>query len=144
MFQEIFEVRDSELDMGGIVNNANYLHYLEHARHKYLQSHGLSFSKFYQQGLNFVVVSYQLNYKQPLRSHDVFSVSCELVPNRSAFKINFKQEIRLISNEKLILSSECVAACINEKAKKKEERFALPQSIKILLEMEMDRNQKSQ
>ena len=28
-----FKVRDYEVDSQGIVNNANYLHYLEHTRH---------------------------------------------------------------------------------------------------------------
>ena len=30
---EAFDVRDYECDLQGIVNNANYQHYLEHARH---------------------------------------------------------------------------------------------------------------
>ena len=29
------EVRDYELDCEQIVNNANYLHYMEHTRHKF-------------------------------------------------------------------------------------------------------------
>jgi acyl-CoA thioester hydrolase len=43
-----FKVRDYECDLQGIVNNANYQHYLEHARHEYLLSEGLSFTKFHE------------------------------------------------------------------------------------------------
>jgi len=35
-FKLNFEVRDYECDLSGIVNNAVYLHYLEHARHELL------------------------------------------------------------------------------------------------------------
>ena len=35
-----FKVRDYECDLQGIVNNANYQHYLEHTRHEFLTSVG--------------------------------------------------------------------------------------------------------
>ena len=50
------KVRDYECDMQGIVNNAIYQHYLEHARHEYLLSHGLSFAEMTRQGIVIVVV----------------------------------------------------------------------------------------
>ena len=31
-----FEVRDNEIDIQGVVNNANYFIYMAHARHKFL------------------------------------------------------------------------------------------------------------
>ena len=37
-FETRMEVRDYECDIEGIVNNANYLHYLEHTRHLFLKS----------------------------------------------------------------------------------------------------------
>ena len=37
-------VRDYECDLQGIVNNAVYQNYLEHARHLYLQSKGIDLS----------------------------------------------------------------------------------------------------
>ena len=39
-FQTRMEVRDYECDIEGIVNNANYLHYTEHTRHRFLRSIG--------------------------------------------------------------------------------------------------------
>ena len=38
------KVRDYECDLQGIVNNANYQHYLEHTRHEFLTSVGISFA----------------------------------------------------------------------------------------------------
>ena len=37
IFETTMEVRDYECDIQGIVNNANYLHYIEHTRHLFLQ-----------------------------------------------------------------------------------------------------------
>ena len=37
IFETKMEVRDYECDIEGIVNNANYLHYMEHTRHLFLQ-----------------------------------------------------------------------------------------------------------
>ena len=39
------KVRDYECDLQGIVNNANYQHYLEHTRHEFLTSTGVSFAE---------------------------------------------------------------------------------------------------
>ena len=44
IFETEMEVRDYECDIEGIVNNANYLHYFEHTRHRFLKYAGLSFS----------------------------------------------------------------------------------------------------
>ena len=40
LFETRMEVRDYECDIEGIVNNANYLHYIEHTRHLFLRSLG--------------------------------------------------------------------------------------------------------
>ena len=42
-YELIMKVRDYECDLQGIVNNANYQHYLEQTRHEFLLSIGLSF-----------------------------------------------------------------------------------------------------
>ena len=44
------KVRDYECDLQGIVNNANYQHYLEHTRHEFLTSVGVSFAALHEQG----------------------------------------------------------------------------------------------
>ena len=45
------KVRDYECDLQGIVNNANYQHYLEHTRHEFLTSVGISFARLHEEGV---------------------------------------------------------------------------------------------
>lgn len=69
------EVRDYELDCEQIVNNANYLHYMEHTRHKFCEAVGLSFIAMHNKGIDAVVRHVELEYKMALRGGDSF-ISC--------------------------------------------------------------------
>ena len=68
------EVRDYELDLEGIVNNAVYLNYLEHARHLFMQQLGLDFSELHYQGIDAVVTRIKIDYLSPLKSGDRFLI----------------------------------------------------------------------
>ena len=70
VYQTEFEVRDYELDSEGIVNNAVYLHYLEHTRHCFCRSAGFSFETMRKQGMMPVVNRVEIDYKVPLASGD--------------------------------------------------------------------------
>ena len=72
IFETEMEVRDYECDIEGIVNNANYLHYFEHTRHRFLKYAGLSFSEMHDKGIDAVVARMNLQYKTPLRCDDWF------------------------------------------------------------------------
>ena len=48
-------VRDYECDLQGIVNNANYLHYMEHTRHEFLRHNGISFAQLHAEGCDAVI-----------------------------------------------------------------------------------------
>ena len=69
------QVRDYELDYQGIVNNANYLHYLEHTRHEFCRQAGLTFGEMHSMGIDPVLARVNIEYKTPLRIGDNF-VSC--------------------------------------------------------------------
>ena len=71
IFSAEFGVRDYELDCEGIVNNANYLHYLEHTRHMFCEWAGFSFKQMQEQGITPVLNRIEVAYKVPLRSGDV-------------------------------------------------------------------------
>ena len=60
IFSLEFAVRDYECDLQGVVNNANYQHYLEHARHEFLISKGISFADLHNEGLDLIVTKARL------------------------------------------------------------------------------------
>ncbi|MDE6526942.1 MAG: acyl-CoA thioesterase, partial [Muribaculaceae bacterium] len=60
------KVRDYEVDAEGIVNNANYLHYLEHTRHEFSEAAGLSFRRMHELGLAPVVTHIDIRYVRSL------------------------------------------------------------------------------
>lgn len=73
IFELEMQVRDYECDMEGIVNNAIYQHYLEHTRHEFLASSGISFIEMHERGVDPVVNRIEINYKntapQPRQIH---------------------------------------------------------------------------
>lgn len=100
-FETRMEVRDYECDIQGIVNNANYLHYLEHTRHKFLQSKNLSFAELHEKGVDVVVARMTLQYKVPLRCDDEFI--SRLNVSKEGIRYVFHQGIFRASDEKLCL-----------------------------------------
>lgn len=72
IFAMEMEVRDYELDCEQIVNNAVYLHYMEHTRHKFCLDAGMSFIEMHRQGIDAVVRKIEIEYKTPLRGDDKF------------------------------------------------------------------------
>ena len=64
------KVRDYECDLQGIVNNANYQHYLEHTRHEFLTSVGVSFAALHEQGVDPVVARISTVSYTHLRAHE--------------------------------------------------------------------------
>ena len=98
------KVRDYECDLQGIVNNANYQHYTEHARHEFLLAHGVSFADLHNRGIDAVVARIDMRYKQPLRPGDEFIVATNL--KKEGLKYIFLQDIYRASDEKLCFTSE--------------------------------------
>lgn len=85
------EVRDYKLDCEQIVNNANYLHYMEHTRHKFCMDAGLSFIEMHNQGIDAVVRKIEVEYKTSLRGGDSF-ISCLRLERRGP-RFIFHQDI---------------------------------------------------
>lgn len=101
IYETRMEVRDYECDIQGIVNNANYLHYLEHTRHKFLQSKNLSFAELHEKGVDVVVARMNLQYKVPLRCDDEFI--SRLNVTKEGIRYVFHQDIFRANDEKLCL-----------------------------------------
>ena len=99
-FELKMEVRDYELDCEQIVNNANYLHYMEHTRHKFCQEAGLPFIEMHKNGIDAVVRKIEIEYFSPLKSGDKF-LSC-LNIERKGPRYIFYQDIYKLNGEKVI------------------------------------------
>lgn len=99
-----FIVRDYECDLQGVVNNANYQHYLEHARHEFLISRGISFIDLHHEGIDLIVTRVEIDYKFPLRSRDRFIVKT-FIKRDGNVRIDFHQDIFRIPDNKLIVKA---------------------------------------
>jgi acyl-CoA thioester hydrolase len=97
-----FIVRDYECDLQGVVNNANYQHYLEHARHEFLISRGVGFVQLHNEGIDLIVTKVEIEYKFPLRSRDEFMVTVKIQKEGNA-RILFIQDIFRLPDLKLVV-----------------------------------------
>jgi len=111
-FSVAFEVRDSELDAQGIVNNANYLVYYEHARHCFLRSRGIDFVAMHEGGLDAIVHRIEVDYRDSLRSGDEFSVSVA-VERQGRLRLIFVQDIVRKSDDRPVSSARVVTAVLS-------------------------------
>ncbi len=110
VFETRMEVRDYECDIEGIVNNANYLHYIEHTRHLFLKSLGVSFAKMHEKGVDAVVARMKLWYKAPLRCDDEFISRLNLT--KKGIRYIFTQELIRASDEKSSFLAEVELVCL--------------------------------
>ena len=127
LFTTDLQVRDYECDLQGIVNNAVYQNYLEHARHEYLNSRGLDFAELTALGVIIVVIRAELDYRQALRPGDRFSVSVA-VRRLGRLKLVFEQEIRRLADDELMLQAQITAVSL-----KGGERPYFPEELSKLL-----------
>lgn len=104
------KVRDYECDLQGIVNNANYQHYIEHTRHEFLASTGISFAGLHEQGIDPVVARLNMAFKTPLKSGDEF-VS-KLYLKKEGIKYVFYQDIFRLPDMKVVIKSTVETVCV--------------------------------
>lgn len=116
MTNSIFElnmrVRDYECDLQGIVNNANYLHYMEHTRHEFLTSLGVSFSKLHDEGVDPVVARMTIAFKTPLRSGDDFVSRIGL--SKEGIKFVFHHSIFRLPDRKPVIRATAELVCLHD------------------------------
>jgi len=103
-FEIELEVRDYECDLQGVVNNAVYLNYLEHARHDCLHRYGFTFADLHRQGCDLVVTRLEIDYRAALRPGDRFAVRT-LLRRASRLRFAFDQEIRRRPDGQLMVSA---------------------------------------
>ncbi len=111
-----FKVRDYECDLQGVVNNAVYQNYLEHARHELLLSRGIDFAELTAAGINLVVVRAELDYKKSLASNDRFVVRSR-VRRSSRLRFEFEQQIYRLPDETLMLAARIFGTSLNRRGR---------------------------
>lgn len=110
IFEHTLKVRDYECDLQGIVNNANYQHYIEHTRHEFLRSEGVSFAALHEAGTDPVVARLTMAFKTPLRSGDEFL--SRLAVRKEGIKYIFEQEIYRLPDMKISLKATVETVCL--------------------------------
>jgi acyl-CoA thioester hydrolase len=90
-FGLFLQVRDYETDAQGIVNNANYLHYLEHTRHMFCKWRGMSFADMLEERIIAVLNRLEIEYRSSLCGGDL-AKSCLWV-ERKGPRFIFHQDI---------------------------------------------------
>ncbi|HIG55199.1 MAG TPA: acyl-CoA thioesterase [Candidatus Handelsmanbacteria bacterium] len=126
-FELSLAVRDYECDLQGVVNNATYQNYLEHARHEYLQNRNLSFAHFHETGHDLVLTRAEIDYKAPLKSGDCFTVKLRL-EKESRLRFRFIQDIYKDPDDQHILHGRLIGTCLNRNG-----RPGFPPEIEALL-----------
>ena len=110
IFEIEMKVRDYECDAQGIVNNANYQHYIEHTRHEFIESLGVKFDGLHDKGLDPVVARLTLAFKTPLRGGDRFR-SC-LSLRKEGIKYVFGQDIYRIPDNRIVVKGQVEIVCL--------------------------------
>ena len=123
------KVRDYEVDAEGIVNNANYLHYLEHTRHEFCQQAGLSFREMHRLGLDPVVTHIDIHYIRSLGLGD--SMVSKLALSRRGPVFVFRQDIFTPDGEPVVRATVDIASFENGRISRGE---ALAEAFKDYLQ----------
>ena len=110
IFELQMKVRDYECDLQGIVNNANYQHYIEHPRHEFLSSLGVSFARLHEEGIDPVVARLNMAFKTPLKSGDEFI--SKLYLKKEGIKYVFYQDIFRLPDMKPVIKATVETVCV--------------------------------
>lgn len=121
VFEIEMKVRDYECDLQCVVNNANYQHYLEHARHEFLEAAGANFGELHKQGVDAMVARVEIDYKTSLTSGDKFVVKLNIV--REGAKLVFFEDIYRLSDNKLCARGRVESICVKDGRLTKGELF---------------------
>ena len=105
------KVRDYECDAQGIVNNANYQHYYEVARHEFLEENGLNFYELHEDGIDAVVVSVYIRYKHSLQGANGFICTIDSI-EKDGIRYIFNQKIIRLKDNKVCSTARIETACM--------------------------------
>ena len=112
-----YRVYYEDTDAGGVVYNANYLHFFERARTDYLREKGIVQSALRDEtGIGFVVKKCEIDYKVPAKLDDMLIVEIS-VENLKKASLEMVETIRRESDGVALCEGRFLIACIDEKGK---------------------------
>lgn len=112
IFKLTDKVRDYECDLQGVVNNANYQHYMEHTRHEFLESLGENFGAMHDKGVDGFVSHVDIDFKTSLKSGDSY-ISC-LNVYKKGVKLVFEQDIYRVSDGALATKGKVESVVVQD------------------------------
>lgn len=121
-------VKEDEIDIQNIVNNAVYLKYFDSARIAYLLSKGVDWEKWHHNGFNLVLVHVDMEIKCSLKINDEFYVK-STYEKYGRLKVVFQQHIYKADNNQLIAKAKNTVVCVSLLSGK----AVMPSELSILL-----------
>lgn len=109
-YEQTIKVRDYEVDSQGIVNNANYLHYLEITRHDFCEHAGTSFRTLQEQGLDPVVRKIEIEYLSSLTLGE--TMISRLTMERHGARFVFIQDIYNAASDLQVVHAIVTIVCL--------------------------------
>lgn len=115
-----------DTDAGGVVYYANYLKHLEEGRTEFCAERGLDTGRLFEEGVAFVVVRVEVDYKAPARYGDTLTVRTR-IDRMGNSSLDFIQEAE--REGKLLIRARTVWACVNRDFRPQR----IPEEIKTKL-----------
>lgn len=112
VFEMPMRVRDYEVDSQGIVNNAVYLHYLEHTRHEFCRAVGTSFRSMQEAGIDPVLRGVSIEYLRPLGLGE--EMVSKLAMRRDGARFVFIQDIYSLPDLEPVVRAEVTVVCLEK------------------------------
>lgn len=120
------EVRPTEIDVMGHVNNAKYLEYMEWSREDWYNKVGLPFDVFTEMNVGTVSVNININYRKEAKLGQHLIISTE--PIRKG-KTSFVLKHEIINQDgELVADAQVVSVTIDLKARKS---VPLPDALQV-------------
>ncbi|MDE6859699.1 MAG: acyl-CoA thioesterase [Duncaniella sp.] len=122
VFEMPIKVRDYECDAQGIVNNANYLHYLEITRHDFCEVAGFTFRAMHESGLDPVVRKIDIEYISSLTLGE--TMISKLRMERQGARFLFRQDIFNAETGAPVVKATVTIVCLENGTLSRGERLA--------------------